>query len=290
MKKVLALLIPCFTACEDPAIPTPNYVVVNSFELATDYPTQGTRSSKITTVWAYRNQELIGVFELPVRFPIVGRGQQSISLYPGVNLNGMSSTRALNPFWEPYTFQVTLGDGQADLNPGSNGTVPTTYNAQAQFDLVENFDGVGLNMADANATDTFLYRTNNPAERFPSPAPETNVFSGKVVMPKKASLFEIVTTNTYSNWPKGGAPVYFEMDYKTEIPLVVGVYVNTPGQTFQTPLVQINANDQWNKIYIDMAPEINYPGATDYSIFIGGVKGATTNNPVVLLDNIKVVY
>jgi hypothetical protein len=290
MRSTWAALILLMAGCKDPAIPTPNYIVVDSFELTTDYATQGTRSSKITTVWAYKNQELIGVFELPARFPMVGRGQQSLTLYPGVNINGTSSTRAPNPFWEPYTFTVDLGDEQADFTPGVNGKVPTTYNDQAQFDLVENFDGVGLNMADANATDTFLYRTNNPAERFPSPAPETNVYSGKVIMPQRASLFEIVTTDSYSNWPKGGVPVYFEMNYKTDIPLVIGVYVNTPGQIFQTPLVQVNANDEWNKIYIDMAPEINYPGAIDYKIFIGGVKGATTDNPVVLLDNIKVVY
>ena len=277
-------------ACSDPRIESPTYLVVPAMELQTNYASQGTRSSRITTAWVYRETELLGAFELPIRIPVIGRGNAKITLVPGVTINGVSSTRAINPFWTSYEFTAPLSGAGTITPPVLNNTPVVSYNAQANFSLIEDFDGVGLNLIEGNATDTLLYRTNNPAEKFPAPTGETNVYSGKVVMPKKASLFEVVTTNAYSQWPGAGIPVYLEMNYKSEIPLVVGLFVTTPGQIFQVPVVQLNPRDDWNKIYIDLAPELGYPDALNFKVFIGGVKGETADFQTVYLDNIKVVY
>ena len=290
-KFIFAITLLVVAACSDPRIESPTYLEVPAMELQTNYASQGTRSSRITTAWVYRETELLGAFELPIRIPIIGRGNAKITLVPGVTINGVSSTRAISPFFTSYEFTAPLSGVGTISPPVVNNTPVVSYNAQADFSLIDDFDGVGLNFTEGNATDTLLYRTNDPAEMFPAPPGDpANVYSGKVIMPKRASLFEIVTTNAYGQWPGAGIPVYLEMNYKTEIPLVVGVFVTTPGQIFQVPVVQINPRSEWNKIYIDLAPELGYPDALSFKVFIGGVKGETSDFQYVYLDNIKVVY
>src|SRR5687768_8122345 len=99
------------SSCKDQAIPA--YLTIPSISVnARSY--EGSSSSNIADVWVYQNSNLQGEYEMPVEFPILAEGNTELLVFAGIKLNGISSTRAIYPFYDPDTINVTLIPTQAD--------------------------------------------------------------------------------------------------------------------------------------------------------------------------------
>jgi hypothetical protein len=83
----------------------PAYIHVDTFLLTTNYEIEGAASHKITDVWLYIDNNLQGCYEMPATIPVLERGKHKITIYPGIKLNGISSTRTINPFYKPYIIE-----------------------------------------------------------------------------------------------------------------------------------------------------------------------------------------
>ena len=83
----------------------PAYIHIDTFLLTTDYEFEGAASHKITDAWIYIDGNVQGCYELPATIPVLERGKHELTLYPGIKLNGNSSTRSINPFYVPYTIE-----------------------------------------------------------------------------------------------------------------------------------------------------------------------------------------
>lgn len=292
-KIVFAFSLFVFIAsCKNREASIPAYVTINEYGLETNYASEGTSSSKITTVWVEANRVDIGVFELPVTLPVIANGSTELTIYPGINLNGVTSLRNQYEFYNPYvkTMDIYPGDEITLTSPGKNKLI-TKYQSTTQIVKLEDFEGAGINFEKTSKSDTTLDVTSDSTEIFPTfGLNETNTKSGKVVMPKGNSLVEFESLQSVV-LPQFGANVYLEVNYKCEVPVTFGVFANEPGRRIQAPVVTVLPTDEWKKIYINLVTEVSaYPSANHFDVFFGAVNSDATSEKTFYVDNLKLVY
>ncbi len=268
----------------------PAYLKIDSASVSTNLTLQGSASHKITTVWVEANGKSIGVFELPAVIPVLASGSVKIRLDAGINENGMQSTRSVYPFYAPFEKTFELNPLDTTLIASTNSNHPVfTYSEFGEVRVVENFEGIGLNLQVSSRSDTIVYRSQLPEHLFQWPG-ETNNFSGIGYLADADMLFE-VNSETGFQIPRN-QPVYLELDYKTEAPIAVGLIINSANVGIvQAATVRINPNNSWNKIYINLFADVNgYPNVIDYKVFLGAINTEGQGPKQILFDNLKLVY
>jgi hypothetical protein len=93
--------------------------------------------------------------------------------------------------------------------------------------------------------------------------------------------------------PKTAPYVYLEMDYKNNVSFGVGLEANLANDPNTISLVKLNLNpqDEWNKIYINLFPEIQLLDADEYRIFFRVQDQTIPDEEVeIYFDNIKLIY
>jgi hypothetical protein len=164
-----------------------------------------------------------------------------------------------------------------------------TYVENAIFPFVEDYDGNGLqfeyNPQFKLNGDTIIKDKSDKAW-----LPGKN--SGRVQMGSGASSEYIleIYSKVYNNWPIY-TDFYLEMDYKGNIPITVGLYAtNAQFETSRVKMYITNPKEDWNKLYLDLQPEINSRGRNmQYRLFIS-FNRADVPNPEAWIDNIKIIY
>lgn len=287
-----AFIIILLSSCnrDDLKATVPAYLSISDLNLITDYPTEGTAHNKITTVWVEVNGEPIGAFDLPCLIPVIGEEEVEVEIIPGISMNGIDASRAIYLPYESIIRNVVL-------KPLDTVSLQTTspinfgYASTANITIIEDFDQTGQNLVAHTNSDTVILKTNKSNEVFINPNnTEDNEKAGVLTLAGDDDFFELRTINNYS-LPKGSRSVFLEMSYRNDIPLVVGVIAITPAGSFQAQTVQLNTQEDWNKIYINLVTEISaYPSATGFRIFVGGFKSVSTDTARVYLDNLKIVY
>jgi len=257
----------------------PSYINVDTCYVKTEYLLAGTQDHKITDVWLYVNEELIGAFETPVTIPVLDDGIANIRLKPGIKANGISDARELYPFLDPYeiTTRITR-DSVVTINPTYE------YREGATFAWKEDFDDVRVSMKKTSRSDTTVVITTNPEEVF------EGGYSGKITLTEDKDFFEIITDTAYV-LPQGTSKVFLEMNYKTESTITVGLYVNGYSTMEQVSVLNLNPSAEWNKIYVNLTTAVNSDGnALDYSVFIGGFITDGVTMEENFIDNLKLIY
>lgn len=293
MKKLyflsLVSVVLVFAGCElyNPKEPIPSYIRINSVNLST-LSTEGSNSQKITDVWVYVDEELIGCFELPTRFPVLKSGTHHLKIRAGIKVNGISATRAPYPFYNYYEQDINLVEGQVlELTPTFN------YLSNTQFSFIEDFEGTGhIFYPRPGGTDTVMKITTIPAQVFEGAG------SGIVGLDNNTiTFFETVTdpTTKYA-LPTAGSPVFLELNYRCDHPFSVGVYaytVSTGGtvtNTQQFKVIDVNRSESWNKIYVYLSPVVTSSGANKFGVFFGCLNSDLQSTITLQFDNIKLVH
>jgi len=81
--------------------PDPSWLEVNEWQLNSNIALSGLEgelTESITNAQVYIDDELIGIFEVPFRIPILKSGAVNVKVYPVVINNGISATKKLYPF------------------------------------------------------------------------------------------------------------------------------------------------------------------------------------------------
>ncbi len=263
---------------------TPGYIEVSDFVFnptPTSVELGSSNSTRIKDVWVYVDNKFLGAYELPARFPVLKTGMQKILLTPGIELNGIASTRSPYPFYKGYvTESVIPENGTLSINP------TTQYFDAAQCAYCESFDGSGFSLAPTDQSDTIMYQL----------APgDTNVFegasSGVVYLDTTNTQFEFSST-TFYDLPGSGAAVFLEMDYKCSQEMQVGLYIDLPSSGLeQVPIYNLNPTQTWNKIYIQLGYVVStYSYSNKFKVYFKGVKDIGNQKASFYFDNIKVVH
>jgi len=240
---------------------------------------QGSSSSKFTDAWVYVDDQPIGCYELPAKFPVLQEGNHKIAIYPGIKVNGISGTRGVYPFVEPWITNVNLKpDSTTVLIPS------TTYYSSTKFAFIEEFEDGGLLFEKALYSDTMIIQTNVPSEVF------EGTYSGIITLDNVIDTFECKTISAYV-LPKSNSPVFVELNYKSNNPFTIGVYSNYSSYSVKTDYLTVNASSSWNKIYINLTSLISREStASDSKIYFSANTGNNVSNGVILLDNIKLLH
>ncbi len=277
---LLFLLLISFGSCEkfsgDQTIPT--YISIDSIYLATDYSTQGSASHRITDAWVYIDNEFLGAYEMPARFPVLQQGKKKILVYPGIKKNGIAATRASYLFYAPIEKEVVL-------TPDSTlrlGRLQTSYLSTTRFIWREDFEDVALSIDTTPRSSAWITLTGTADSTF------EGVHSARVVLDNNHDFFEAQCRDEYKI---PNSPVWLEMNYNISNPLVVGVVLYATSTLYQVPVITLNPTaGQWKKIYIDLSTSLQaYNGMLSYRVYMGTFKDPGLDQGVILLDNLKIV-
>lgn len=278
---ILTGLALTFPSCEgfegDQTIPA--YLKIDSIRMETDYSSEGTAYQNFTDVWVYVDDNLIGAFQLPAEFPVLARGEHKVTIMPGVKRNGISATRTNYPFCNDMIMNLNLTeDSTLDL-----GVLKTTYESSVEFFMIEDFDGIAIEL---DTTNRSLYPITKTPSGFPSTFEGSH--SGQVVMDSAGSMFECINRTDFTI-PL--APVFMELHVNTNNPVAVGVFLYGYTTIVQTPVIYLNATDgKWKKVYIDLTNALNSEtGMQKFRIFFNAVQSKDVGTADIRLDNIKVM-
>jgi len=270
MKKITYLLIiVVISSCQkEDAIGIPTYIKIDDIVLIED-----DTNSNITDAWVYVNDQLQGVYELPATFPVLAEGIQKLRVKAGIKVNGIASSRLAYPFYNSYYEDITFSQNETKT------IAPVVSYLDSINFFLEDFEGSGVNIEISAISDTILLTSSDGDNNF-----------GIGVLSDSLFTFEIATDELI-DLPQSGAPVFLELDYKSNTQFLVGVYVNYPQSVIQKDLLWINPKQDWNKIYINLTSTISEGiNASSFKVFIGMKRDFLLEKNELYFDNIKVVY
>ena len=254
----------------------PAYISIPSISLTTDYNTEGSASSKITDAWVYINDDLVGVYELPAKFPLLKEGNVSVKVFAGIRDNGISASRVRYLMYDPHVENVNLIVGDT-----AEITASVAYNSAVNFVWLEDFEGASISFDRVADSDTAIFKQ--------SVVLKEGISSGQVFLNDGMNFFEATSDPFNSNLLIGNT--YLELDFKTNENVIIGVYLDDE----QFAHITLNPTEDWKKIYLNLKDVINSKTNTSLiKIFIGLKEGSgitfNTSNPQVYIDNIKLVH
>ena len=259
-----------FISCEkDDKIPS--YLKVNNVNL--NYNQNfGSITENITDVWVYIEDNLQGVYEIPVEFPVLEEGIKNIRVKAGIKANGIASTRIQYPFYSSFLDTIDLlKDETIEIFP--------TFSYNDAFDaIIEDFENSGTTVDSTISSEIDFTIVNEDENKY--------AFA-EIISP--LINFEIATQDL--TLPQQGAPVYLELDYKSSTEFLVGMYINYPQDVVKSELVWVTSKQDWNKIYINLTQTVSESiGAQSFKVFINMRRNDPSSNEEISLDNIKVLY
>lgn len=267
----------------------PAYLKIDSIALKIESPSQGSASSKITDAWIYVDEQLIGAFELPATVPLLYTGKHRLTIIPGIRMDGMVQLRAYYPLYNQINREIILAPDSVTVIKGDvfNGknTIYTTYKDLVQFAWSENFEDVNLALDTTKKSNVDFQLT---AENDPSTF--EGLHSGKITLTLSDSIFEAMTSEAIS-LPRNGSPVFLEMNYRCSNTFTFGIIALGIDQYIQSPILDINPSPNWNKIYINLTPNVSSSDdVLKFKLFWGAMLDSGKEQTEIYFDNMKLVY
>lgn len=272
--------------------PDPSWLEVTEWELVANPNAQyipGVLTHNITDAWVYVDNNLIGVFEVPFKIPILLDGTREVEIYPTVRNNGISATKKIYPFLEAYVATVNLVKNETvTVHP------VTQYKANTQF-WIEDFEDTSYDIVDGNSTLATMVRTGDLSVL------NTDVngnFFGRISLDETLNKY-IGSTTANNNGTLVmalpiGQEVYLEIDYHTNNNLTTGVLsISSASGIIDNPYIQINAQAEveWKKIYIDLRETVTaYPNSDYFEFSFNATLDEGETSGEINIDNIKAVY
>lgn len=240
-------------------------------------------SHDIPDAWIMVNGKDMGTWELPCKIPILAEDVVSVQIFPGIKLNGVSTSRPRYPFAEASKQDINLKHNEITKLT----SIPFKYYSTTRFKIVENFErdyNAYFTAEDTNGVNfQHIYDEQNPQNRI-----------GEISLEGEDNDFNVISsTMKFSNVEY----VFLEMDYRCDVEdaqIFAGVLINKPTSSVASdePLVVINASTKWKKIYINLTQSVlrnHTSDAVGYRVYLSG--GRSDSTPLhYYFDNIKVIY
>ncbi len=272
---LLALLL---SSCPADLELTPAFLTVTDFELTTQVD-EGAPTTAITEVWAFADEEFIGVFPLPARIPVLRVGSTEIRLEAGIRQDGRSVTPDIYPFYTPYARTLDLVGGQVT----ALGVLPIRYRNETVFGLIEDFE------LDRNRT--FTQPIAGSSFLVPQGAVvRSGAAAGAISLADTNRLVELASAQTFVNLNEVPINVWLEADYRSDAPGVFGVIGQRDALTVRVFDPGFLPRDAWTKIYFNLGPVVGSADLNEFRIALSVLLDAELTGGTVYLDNLKLVY
>lgn len=279
-----ALLFPAFSACNivNPSEPVPTYIRIDSFSFSGNTAKTGSNSHKITHVWAYFNNNPVGIFDLPAQFPVIANEPGTLLVLAGVDYDGLRGYEVAYPLYLPDTMLLTPKPGEV-----ISFTPETGYNESAKLSFNESFD------AGAGRRNGFQPFSQDSTYLLNITQPDTNVLegggSGLIELSGASDSTMVLSLPTTAIIPGGDA--YIELNYKGNMTLQVGMYsvISTTGVPYWERLIGLKPQEQWTKIYIGIREFVLANQGNEYRIVLRADRPKGAPDGRLYIDNLKVV-
>ena len=265
--------------------PDPSWLIVNDWTLLpnSNYAgSEGELTDNITDAWVYVNDELIGVFEVPFKIPILKTGTVDIKVFPAIKNNGISATKKVYPFLETYQINgVLVANDTLIISP------TTKYKDNLSF-TIEDFEDINtsiINDPNTSAANFTLQNTN--LEWF------NGNFYAHIGLNSVDSSWV-----AYTNWTSyisKGKEVYLEIDYRNTNAVTTGLIAISPSGTLANPNIRLNAQKTstpvWKKMYIDLREIVGASANSAYfeQSFEAYLEAGLTSTEIEI-DNLKLIH
>jgi hypothetical protein len=263
--------------------PDPSWLEVTEWTLKANPNAEyieGEMTHNFTDAWVYVNDEVIGVFEVPFKIPILTSGPVNIKIYPTIRNNGISASKKIYPFVDYFEVDTILTQNATlTLHP------ETKYKSFTQFWL-EEFEDAAIKIENDPISLTTLTKANDPAIL------QWGNFYGEINLNSIDSMW--VGYSESMNLPRG-QEVYLEVDYYNTNSLITGILGISPTEVKNNRNITINKqnpdNIKWKKIYIDLKEIVsNSPNADYFKQSFEAFLEPDKTESFIRVDNIKVVH
>lgn len=279
----MSLCVILIASCDiiNPAEPIPARIQVNEPELQL-LPGQGSERHKITELWTFADSNLIGVFGPPTEIPLITDEQTTqFVLRPGIRNNGILDDAIVYPLMTEYVVEVPTVPGMVSvINPVIRYKPDAVFSLVSDFetqnDFIDNRDTIAASMLNRSSIEPF-----------------EGSFSGEIILTPEARTIEVSHAIALGDLPTDGTPAYLELHYKSELQLEIGLLgIPLSGPSSSLFFYGVRANENWNKIYIELTPHLVASDFPSYKILFRAYypTGSTQASYKIQLDNIKVVH
>ena len=264
--------------------PDPSWLEVNEWQLNSNIDLSGLEgelTESITNAQVYIDDQLIGIFEVPFRIPILKTGAVNVKVSPVVINNGISATKKLYPFLERYEIDAELVQNEdLVINPVTN------YKSITNF-WVEDFEDINNSIENDQTSLATLQLSNENLTAF------NGNFYGKVVLNEVDTTWVGNTTDQLAI-PKG-SECYLEIDYYVTNDLYTGLLFVSPSGSQNNVNVRLNGQEPenvvWKKIYIELKELISAsPNNTQFLQTFTAFLDEGESEGLICIDNIKVLW
>ncbi len=267
--------------------PDPAWLEVTEWTLEAN-PTlngeEGQLTHKLSDAWVYVDEELIGVFEVPFKIPILKEGTASIRIYPTIRVNGIAATKMRNEHMVPFEVSGVFVKNQTlTIAP------KTHYKDNVNF-WTEDFEDINIKITDdPNTSSAHLTLANDTLKWF------NGNYYGKVLLSAQDSMWIAYTNQDQQLSIPKNKQAMLEIDYCNSVDFThYLLFVNSNGTNEnimrtmrQSPLSTL----RWKKIYILLSEVITAgPNNSNYIQAFKAFYDSSISNNLILIDNIKVVY
>ena len=271
-------ILASLTSCPADLETEPAYVTIEGFDLETANG-EGAATSAITEVWAFADNEFLGVFPLPGRIPLFRTGNVALRLEAGVHQDGRSVTPEIYPFYTPFARALELTGGEIiEL-----GRVEIGYRDETIFGLVDGFEeGEVRSFTDALSAGAVI----NPQ----TAVVRSGTQAGAILLSDTLRLVELATGTVFRNLNTPPFTVWLEVDFLADAPTLFGVVGQrdaVPVRIFDPGFVP---RPEWTKIYFNLGPVVGSADLDELRIALSTLLPADLGSGTVYLDNLKLLY
>lgn len=265
--------------------PDPSWLEVNEWQLNNNIELSGLEgelTESITNAKVWVNDDLLGIFQVPFRIPVLKSGPCNVRIAPVVINNGISATKKVYPFLNVYEIDAELVQNETlTINP------VTSYKSFTNF-WVEDFEDINNSIEnDPNTSLATLQLSNENLAEF------NGNFCGKVVLNENDTTWVANTTDQLAI-PKG-SECYLEIDYYVTNDLYTGLLYVSPDATTNNVNIRLNGQEPdvavWKKIYIELKELISAsPNNTQFLQTFTAFLDEGESEGLICIDNIKVLW
>jgi hypothetical protein len=280
--QVFALIF-LFTSCEviNPDEPDASFIYIEEFEIDSQ-PGQGTANHKISEIWAYADDQIVGVYDLPAKIPVLNKGNTNLSFFGGIKNNGLSLMRIKYPFF--YGHEINL-----NLTPNSVDTIRPKFGYFEDLSIVQkDYDGNTPSMIPLNSNEGELSMIANTDD----------VFEGE-----RCGYYRLLAGSTNLAFKEdqnlaleSGNTIFLEFNYSCNNIFNIGLISRENNSDIKNLAVIINPtteglqNPVWNKIYIDLGLIVKERVDAQYfEIYFEAIPDQSGKEIELYLDNLKLV-
>ncbi len=275
---LISIVIALFTSsCSllDPDEDIPAYIKIDTLSFHTNSYLEGAPTHNITDVWINIDGNFLGVYQLPITFPVLATGEHTIRVRPGIEDNGIDASRAVYPFYESFLIDTFLVEN-TDMY-----LIPEfTYNESAIFEWIEDFQDPSLSLERSSNSDTLLIQVVDSSL-------SGNKW-GAIYLDDEHQGFQYITSG--DAFEIRSTEAYLELDYKNNQAFTIGILLMYTSDIEAVDIIQINPSEEKSKIYIDLSYILSQSSsATGFYVYIRAAKNSDIDKAEIFIDNLKLV-